>query len=187
MNKIEALTVINTTFGELPTIVCNGMIGRELYSLGDKPNRFYMIGSMGIAASIAQGLAYTRPDKRVVVIEGDGNTLMGLGSLAQIGAQQTKGFIHLCLDNGRHASTGDQHTISEKVKLENIALGAGYERAWRCNTAKELEQATTEAKQCKGPVFILAKVDPGTIPGVPRVEVEPPQITERFRGAIAAK
>lgn len=183
MKKLEALPIILDALKDRLVVVCNGMIGREVYSLGDRPTHWYMIGSMGIAPAIALGLAHSRPDKQVAVIEGDGNTLMGFGNIAQIAADQPKNLIHVCLDNGAHASTGSQHTISSKLSFEKVALAAGYKLALRAETQDELRRAMAAATALEGPTFVLATVEPGTVPGIARIEIEPPQLTERMRAS----
>src|SRR5262249_6722646 len=157
MKKIEALRLAVEALSEHLVIVCNGMIGREVFSIQDRPQHFYMIGSMGIAPAIALGLAHTMPGRKVAGIEGDGNTLMGLGNLAQIAADAPKHFHHLCFDNGAHASTGDQRTISAKIPLEKMALAAGYKRAFRARTLDELGTAVKELVASDGPAFLLAE------------------------------
>jgi len=184
MTKLEALGVLLPRLAEHQVVICNGMIGREVYSIVDRPNHFYMIGSMGIATSIAFGLAHCQPQQKVAVFEGDGNTLMGLNNLAQVGAFAPRNLLHICLDNGTHASTGDQKTISKRVPLEAIADAAGYSQVWRCTQQSELEKALQEVEREEGPHFILVEVAPGTVPGVPRVEIEPPALTERFANHV---
>jgi sulfopyruvate decarboxylase subunit beta len=184
MKKIEALKIAVEALSEHLVVVCNGMIGREVFSIRDRPGQFYMIGSMGIAPAIALGLAHTKPGRKVAVIEGDGNTLMGLGNFAQIAADAPKSFHHLCFDNGVHASTGDQRTISGKIPLERIALAAGYERAFRARTLDEMRAMTKALIQSQGPAFLLAEVDRGTVPGIPRIDIEPPELTRRMKGAV---
>lgn len=184
MKKMEALPIVLDALQEHLLVVCNGMIGREVYSIADRSDRFYMIGSMGIAPAIALGLAHCTPLRKVACIEGDGNTLMGLGNLAQIAADRPKNFFHVCLDNGAHASTGDQKTISPRVPLERIALGAGYRQVFRAEDIESLKRAIAEFSAAEGPVFLLAEVDPGTVPGIARIEIDPPQITARMRDAV---
>jgi sulfopyruvate decarboxylase subunit beta len=185
MKKMDALPLILDALREHYVVVCNGMIGREIFSVTDRPSQFYMIGSMGIASSIALGLAHCAPERKVAVVEGDGNTLMGLGNLAQIGADAPKRFFHVCLDNGAHASTGDQTTISPQVALEKIALAAGYKRALRASTPDELKSALRELVAQDGPVFLLVTVEPGTVAGIPRIDVDPPMLTARMRDSVA--
>ena len=64
-----------------PVIICNGFPSREAYKIADRPTHFYMIGSMGVAPSIGLGVALAKPDKKVVILDGDGNVLMASGSL----------------------------------------------------------------------------------------------------------
>lgn len=182
--KLDALRVLVEGLSDHKLVICNGMIGREIYSLGDAPSRFYMIGSMGIAAPIALGLAHSAPHQKIAVFEGDGNTLMGLGNLAQIGALRPKNLLHICVDNGAHASTGGQKTLSDRVELEKIALASGYQKVWRADTLETLKSALQEATTTQGPTFLLVKVTPGTLAGVPRVEVSPPEIASRFRDSV---
>jgi thiamine pyrophosphate-dependent acetolactate synthase large subunit-like protein len=186
MKKMEALPIVLEVLKEHLVVVCNGMIGREAFAVKDRPGQFYMIGSMGIAPAIALGLAHCSPGKKVAVLEGDGNTLMGLGNLAQVAADQPKNFFHVCLDNGAHASTGNQTTISPKIPLEKVALAAGYRRAMRAESLDELRRAMAELAGTEGPVFLLATVEPGTVPGIPRIDIEPPALTQRMQNAAAA-
>jgi thiamine pyrophosphate-dependent acetolactate synthase large subunit-like protein len=180
MKKMEALPVVLEELTEHLIVVCNGMIGREVFSIRDRPEQFYMIGSMGIASSIALGLAHAAKDRKVACIEGDGNTLMGMGNLAQIAADAPRNLLHICLDNGAHASTGDQKTISPSIPLERVALAAGYKHAMRADTLDALKSAMRALARSEGPSFLLIKVEPGTVPGIKRIDIEPPELARRF-------
>ena len=153
----------------------------------DKPGRFYMIGSMGMAPSIALGITAAKPEQHVAVIDGDGNVLMNMGALASAGAQAPKNFTQLCFDNGRHASTGGQRTITDKVDLSSIAGAAGYGWAKRCDDLSALEALTKEALAHEGPSFLLIKVDPGGLAdGTPRVDIPPEEMAQRLKKFIAS-
>jgi len=169
------------------TIACNGMIGRELYAHRDLPSQFYMIGSMGLAASIGLGLALAQPSRPVVVLDGDGNVLMGLGGLAGIAAAAPENLYHIVFDNAAHGSTGDQRTISDRVPLEDVALSAGYRRAQRIAAEHEIDGAMAELFAAPGPAMLLIEVERGNQPGVGRVEVAPPDLTTRFRLACGGR
>src|SRR5262249_9390291 len=107
-------------------VCCNGMIGRELFTVADRPGNFYMIGSMGLGLSIGLGLARARPKRKIIVLDGDGNVLMGMNVLASAGAERPLNLLHVVLDNHAHASTGGQRTISGQISLESVAGAAGY-------------------------------------------------------------
>lgn len=168
------------------TVACNGMIGRELYTHRDLPSQFYMIGSMGLASSIGLGLALALPSRPVVVLDGDGNVLMGMGALANIAAEAPPNLFHIVFDNAAHGSTGNQRTVSDRVPLEDIALAAGYQRAQRVAEFDAIDEAVSQLFGETGPAMLLIEVERGNLPGVGRVEPEPPRLAERFRHACAA-
>lgn len=168
------------------TVVCNGMIGRELFTHRDQPSQFYMIGSMGLAAAIGLGLAIVQPERAVVVYDGDGNVLMGLGTLASVAAAAPENFYHLVFDNAAHGSTGGQRTIADQVPLEDVALAAGYRSAQRITDAEEIAGAMRALFAEPGPALLLIEVEPGNLPGVGRVEPPPSELTARFRRIAAS-
>ena len=124
-----------------PTVLANGYIAREAYNVEDRPEHFYMLGSMGLGGAIGFGIAHARPDRPVVILDGDGNVLMGLGGLALIGAYAPANLYHVCLDNGVYASTGNQAALSRKVALERFAEAAGYRRAFVVESLDALREA----------------------------------------------
>jgi len=176
--------VADTLPSDWLTIVCNGMIGRELYAHADAPERFYMIGAMGLAASIGLGLALVQPARTVVVLDGDGNVLMNMGTLASVAAAATPNFFHVVFDNAAHGSTGGQRTISDRVPLERVAGAAGYRRALRVRDAEALAGALATFFAAPGPAMLLIEVAKGNKPGIGRVEPSPREMTARFRNAV---
>ena len=163
----------------------NGYVSRAGYAARDREECFYMIGSMGLAASIGLGLALARPDRRVLVLDGDGNVLMNPGALASIGAAAPPNLHHVCFDNGAHASTGGQRTISDRVRLEEVARACGYRWSGRVET---LDAVTAEAFLAReGPAFLLVRIalGPPGPPG-PRVPHAPEAMTARLRRALGA-
>ncbi len=183
MKRWEAVEIVAAKIDGALTVACNGMLGRDLWNTGDRPERFYMIGSMGLASAIGLGLAVTQPEKRVVVFDGDGNVLMNLGGLANIGVIGPENFYHFVFDNGRHASTGGQRTIAGDVPLEQVAKVCGYERVFRADDIDAVARATDELLGGSGPAMLLMKVDPGNQREVGRVEVTPEDLATRMRVA----
>jgi sulfopyruvate decarboxylase subunit beta len=181
MNKVEAIQALSRALAPDDLVVCcNGMIGRELYTFAERPQNFYMIGSMGLGLSIALGLALARPGRRVIALDGDGNVLMGMNALASAGSERPANLYHVVLDNQAHASTGGQRTISGDVRLEEVAAAAGYRATHRAGTVEHLDAALRDALAQAGPVMVLAVVEGGTTKGIGRVKETPPELTARF-------
>lgn len=181
MNKMEAIGALMERVADDTLVVCcNGMIGRELFTAKNRPSNFYMIGSMGLGLSIGLGLALARPDRKVVVLDGDGNVLMGMNVLASVASEAPKNLWHVVLDNQTHASTGGQRTISGQVKLEEVARAAGYRAVFRAEDAASFGAALDEAFAGDGPQMVLGTVEGGTIKGIARVEPSPPELAARF-------
>jgi thiamine pyrophosphate-dependent acetolactate synthase large subunit-like protein len=142
---------------------------------GDDERNFYLWGAMGGAAMIGLGLALAQPKLAVAVITGDGEMLMGMGSLATIGVQKPKNLSVVVFDNGLYGETGRQasHTQSG-VDLIDVARGCGIERV--IDLAKLLASG-------EGPLFARVPITPGDPPRV-LPEKDGVAIKERVRRAV---
>ena len=136
MKGTEAFQELLPLLGDEPVVHANGYICRESFALKDREANFYMIGSMGLASSIGLGVALCKPDRKVIVLDGDGNVLMALGTLAMIAAEAPKNLVHVVIDNEVYESTGSQRTLSNSVSLEQIAKSSGYREAVRVDKKK---------------------------------------------------
>ena len=183
-SRARAIGAILELLTDQPVIICNGFPSRETFKLADRPTHFYMIGSMGAAPAIGLGVALAKPNKQVVVLDGDGNVLMGMGSLATIGAMKPKNFIHVVFDNEVYGSTGNQPTISRIVRLDHMAKAAGYANVERVLEREDLIYEFKDMLKKDGPSFLLVKVTEQA-EDVDRVPLEPWEIAERFKKAIA--
>ena len=165
----EAAAVIATT----------GKCGRELFTLADRPQHLYQVGSMGGASALGLGVALNvrRP---VVVLDGDGAALMKLGNLATIGAHAPSNLVHVILDNGVHDSTGGQATVSATVDFAGVAVACGYARAVTCDDLAGLEQAMRAALAEPGPHLVHVRIAPGSIDNLGRPTVTPAEVATRF-------
>jgi hypothetical protein len=181
MNKVEAIKALGAVLRPDDLVVCcNGMIGRELYTYAERPQNFYMIGSMGLGLSIALGLALARPKRRVVSLDGDGNVLMGMNALASVGHERPANLWHVVLDNQSHASTGGQRTISGEIQLEDGRVRGRLPRHAPRRQRRALRGRAPRAFLQPGPVMVLGVVEGGTIKGIGRVKETPPELTARF-------
>ncbi|MCK6454475.1 MAG: phosphonopyruvate decarboxylase [Alphaproteobacteria bacterium] len=167
-------------------IATTGKCGRELFTLADRPQHLYQVGSMGCASGMGLGVAMnaTRP---VVVLDGDGAALMKLGSLATIGAYAPRNLIHVVLDNGVHDSTGGQATVSSSVDFARIALSCGYAGADSVDTAAGFRDALAEALGGDGPRLLHARIAPGSIAKLGRPTIAPPEVARRFKDFLASR
>jgi thiamine pyrophosphate-dependent acetolactate synthase large subunit-like protein len=158
-------------------------LGSSTYDAGvyDHLNTFYLWGAMGGAAMIGLGLALAQPTRRVLVITGDGEMLMGLGSLATIGAQKPGNLGIVVLDNELYAETGMQPTHTARgVDLAGIAKAAGFTVAETVRTENALESCIGPLYQTSGPVFFDVKVSSKRYPLSMRLR-DGVHIKNRFR------
>lgn len=164
-------------------VATTGFTGRALYALGDSPNHFYMVGSMGCAASLGLGIALSRPERRVVVVDGDGSVLMRMGALAVVGREAPRNLVHVVLDNGVHDSTGGQATAASAVDFVALARSCGYAHAVAVDGPAEL--AAVLAENAAGPVLAYARTRPRSERKLPRPKITPPAVAARLRAALS--
>ena len=185
MTRAEAVALALSLLAEDDIVVAaDGAISREAYRALDRSRTFYMLGSMGQVASIALGLAMTRPE-RVVALDGDGNLLMGFGGLALVGALKPTNLHHLVLDNGCYATTGGLPAISRQVDLASAAVGAGYVWGRRCLAGDDARAAMEAWLAAKGPALLDLAVDAEERDAAPRVAMTPEEMATGFRAALA--
>lgn len=120
MKRIDAIKEVMKGVSDELVVATTGMISRELYATKDRPENFYMCGSMGLALPIALGLALNTT-RKVIVLDGDGAALMALGGLVLEKKLGLGNLTHFVLDNGVYASTGNQPTCSDAVDFVEIA------------------------------------------------------------------
>ena len=182
ISRRQALAAALKELGDAPAIHANGFICRESFGIGDRPQNFYMIGSMGLAAPIGLGVALARPAHRAVVFDGDGNVLMSLGTLAMVGSLGPRNLVHVVFDNEVYGSTGGQRSPSRETRLDRLALGAGYRTVTAATTPDEIALALRSAAD--GPHFVLVKVTTEESPA-PRIPHTPRAIRDRFRSILS--
>jgi phosphonopyruvate decarboxylase len=165
-------------------IATTGKCGRELFTLADRKQHLYQVGSMGCASAMGLGVAL-HADRPVVVLDGDGAALMKMGSLATIGAYRPGNLVHIVLDNGVHDSTGGQATVSSTVDFAEIAAACGYPRAWSCDDLNGFETAFKSALGQRGPGLIHMRIGPGSLDKLGRPTVKPHEVAQRFKEFLA--
>ena len=171
--------------GELLVIAGLGAPALDVTAAGDHPLTFPMWGAMGGAAMMGLGLALAQPMRRVLVVTGDGEMLMGLGSLATIAAQRPPNLTLVVLDNERYGETGMQKTHTAfGVDLAGMAKAAGFAHARRVTTMLGVARLVALIHRGTGPVFAQVKV----LAEKPPLVLPPKDgglLKSRFRAALA--
>jgi thiamine pyrophosphate-dependent acetolactate synthase large subunit-like protein len=139
---------------------------------------------MGGATMVGLGLALAQPERAVLVVTGDGELLMGLGSLATIAAQRPANLRIVVLDNGRFGETGQQETHTALgADLTGVARACGFSQTFTVEQAAEVEGLRERLHAAEGPLFAVVKVAPGDLP-----RTLPPRdgayLTQRTREAL---
>ena len=115
--------------GDAAVVTGIGNASHDVASAGDDDRNMYLFGIMGGAAMVAFGIAVAQPERRIVVITGDGELLAGIGSLATIGVEKPENLSIVVIDNQAYGATGNQHTHTARgVDLVGIAAASGFDR-----------------------------------------------------------
>lgn len=147
----------------------------------DGDNTFTMAGAMGGATAMGLGLALAQPNKRVVVVTGDGELLMNMSSLATVAVAKAPNLSIVCVDNGHYQETGDQEShTSQGVDLAAIAAGSGIKSCRTVRTMEEVEDARTLLAGANDTCFIHVKLD-RTPPPVYKRDMDAANVKTRFR------
>ena len=173
-----------STRGDALLVTGLGSPAWDAGAAGDDPRNFYFWGAMGGALAAGLGLALARPDRRVIVLTGDGELMMGAGSLAVVGAQQPGNLGLLVLDNEAFGETGAQTGLSaSSVDLAALALASGFREAMTAKSQTDAAAAVDLVLTAAGPVCAVVKValEGGGYVPVPRDGV---QLATRFRAAL---
>jgi thiamine pyrophosphate-dependent acetolactate synthase large subunit-like protein len=187
VNRVDRREFVAQLLGALPeALVVSGLgsASYDVFAAGDRDKNYYLWGAMGGAVSLGLGLALAQPDKPVLVVTGDGEQLMGIGSLATVGAKQPRNLTIVVLDNGHFGETGMQRShTSLGTDLVAVAKGCGIEDAYSVDSSELCADIAKGATEQRGPSFvrvlIQANEPPRALP--PRDGV---YIKNRFRAAL---
>lgn len=184
LHRRDVVRALLADRGGLLVVAGLGSSAWDCAAAGDHPLSFPLWGAMGSACMIGLGLALAQPKRRVLVITGDGEMLMGLGSLATIGAQRPANLAVVVLDNERYGETGMQRThTGYGVDLAEVARACGFAKARIIRKSIEVAPMRSGVYRGQGPFFFQVKVKPDSPP-----LVLPPSdgahLNRRFRAAL---
>lgn len=176
MSREEAIEVILDNMpGDTVYSATTGRATRELFFLrekrGEEKTHDYLnVGSMGHASSVALGIALAKPDRHVVVLDGDSAAIMHLGALATIGSANAPNLMHVILNNGAHESVGGQPSAGHLIDLTSVASACGYMTTGRAVTNREeLISAIGSLRDCGRPSFIDCRIHKGMTHKLPPI------------------
>jgi sulfopyruvate decarboxylase subunit beta len=160
MKRLDAMKAIYSQLEQHVVVTIMGAVAAELQSIGHRPNFFYLQHAMGLASSMGLGIALTRPELTVIVLDGDGSLLMNLGGLTTLARYRPKNLVHIVFDNESLLSVGGFPTAtSTGSDLAAIASAAGVPRTETVVTIDEFQRAVTGALAAKDLSTIVAKVE----------------------------
>jgi len=166
--QLKRRKVVETLLADRGDLLVIGGLGAPAWDItaaGDHPNNFPMWGAMGGAAVLGLGLALAQPKRRVLVVTGDGEMLMGIGSLATIGISKAPNLSIVVLDNEAYGETGQQDTATKHgVSLSGIARACAIKDCRDVNTMAEVQALRDRIHQGGGSLFAQIKIDPEKIP-----------------------
>ena len=191
LDRESAIQIVASSLDSNAVVVSTtGMISRELFEYRERVNRghesdFLTVGSMGHASQIALGIALHKKEKRVYCFDGDGATLMHMGSLAVIGSLCPTNYVHVVFNNGAHDSVGGQPTVGLQINLPLVAEACGYRKTFSVSKSDMLQQVLNQIRETQGPVFLEIKVKKGSRKDLGRPTTTPIQNKEALMNFLS--
>ena len=160
MTRLDALTAIYPQLEQQIVVTIMGAVAAELQSIGHRPNFFYLQHAMGLATSMGLGIALSKPERQVVVLDGDGSVLMNLGGLTTLARYRPRNLVHVVFDNESLLSVGGFPTATATGSdLAGVAAAAGVPRTATVGTLDAFRAAFDEALRAGDLTTLVAKVE----------------------------
>jgi sulfopyruvate decarboxylase subunit beta len=159
LRRLDALRAVYPRLENRVVVTIMGAVAAELQSIGHRPNFFYLQHAMGLASSMGLGIALSRPERQVVVFDGDGSILMNLGGLTTLARYRPRNLVHVVFDNESLLSVGGFPTAtSTGSDIAGVAAAAGVPRTATVRTLDDFTQAFDEALAAGDLTTLVAKV-----------------------------
>lgn len=184
MRSLEAVQILREKLGDDALVVSSlGTPSYLTYAAGDRPLNFYLWAAMGMASSAGLGLAIARPDRRVVVVDGDGAAVMNLNGMVTVADRKPGNLLWIILENGAFLETGGQEIATHgTADLVAIAQGCGIQQAARAADPASLAGLLDEGLSQPGPTLVVARVERDSVRTLP--PVDPIRVKLRFMDAL---
>jgi sulfopyruvate decarboxylase subunit beta len=160
MTRLDALEAIYSRLEQQIVVTIMGAVAAELQSIGHRPNFLYQQHALGLASSMGLGIALAKPDRQVVVLDGDGSVLMNLGGLTTLARYRPRNLVHVVFDNESLLSVGGFPTATATGSdLAGVAAAAGVPRTATVGTVDAFRSAFDEALGAGDLTTLVAKVE----------------------------
>jgi thiamine pyrophosphate-dependent acetolactate synthase large subunit-like protein len=187
LDRREAMRALLDGRGDLLLVTGLGSTTWDAAAIGDDARNFYLWGAMGGAAMLGLGLALARPERRVLVVTGDGEMLMGLGALATIGVRRPPNLAIAVFDNGRYAETGMQRSHTDLgVSLCGVARACGIDDAVDITDIAALREFARQIHGAQRTLFARIAIDADEPPRV-LPPSDPVFLKHRFRRTLGVE
>ena len=183
MNRLDVLRILARHVTD-EIVVATYSTATDWLAINDRPLNYFSFGAMGLASSHGLGLALARPERRVVVLDGDGSLLMNLGTLVTIAAVAPKNLTHLLFQNGSYEANGGHPIPNPETDFAGLARSAGI---GACATIAELpnfEDGVRALLSDEGPIFACLKVQQGPLTRREYTEMYSAERRRAFRAAL---
>lgn len=181
MKRFDCLKLLSSILDPDTLVVGNvGPISREWNALRPSDANLLQV-NLGLCAAVGLGLAISLPHRRVVILDGDGNLLLNLASLADMANQDLRNTVHIVLDNEAYEGGGGLRSATAgKADLALIARGAGIQDVHVTTALDEFDKAVREGLRKRGHRFIVVKVEQGSVPDLPALTLDGKEAKYRF-------
>ncbi len=186
LNREQAIKLVVDNLDSKDIVVSTtGKTSRELFEYRRTLNHshekdFLTVGSMGHSSQIALGIALSKPMRNVYCLDGDGATIMHMGSLTITGQKASKNFKHIIFNNGAHDSVGGQPTAGFDIDIPTIAKASGYKMTLSAETKEEIGEKIQQLKSAEGPALLEIRVNKGARKDLGRPTTTPIENKESF-------
>ncbi len=185
MNRKACLEVLKTHITD-EIVISAYSTAHDWLAINDRPLNYFSFGAMGLASSHALGMALAHPDRRVVVLDGDGSLLMNLGSLVTIAAQKPKNLVHMVWHNSSYEANGGHPLPNPATDFAGIARSSGIGKVFKISEMANFEQQIGSILKEEGPVFAEMIIEQGPLGPRSYTEMYSPARRKALRAALGA-
>jgi thiamine pyrophosphate-dependent acetolactate synthase large subunit-like protein len=185
MNRKALLEILKKHLTD-EIVVSSYSTASDWIEINDRPLNYFFHGAMGLCSSHGLGLALARPERKVLVLDGDGSLLMNLGTLVTLGAAAPKNFLHFVMQNGSYEANGGHPIVNREVDFAGIARASGLKKASVISDIDAFEKELPRLLKEDGPAFVTLMIEQGPLGPRSYDEMYRPERRAALRKALAA-